>query len=72
MKTIKLMFTSSLGKNFNVSMNYASPELTGEGGGATVQAAIDALMLQQPFETTLVESRGAEMVEKTVTPIVLA
>jgi len=70
LKTIKLKFLTDAGKAFSVSMNYADPALAEEGGAALVQAAMDALMLQQPFGVTLAATDGAELIDRTVVDIV--
>ena len=70
MKTIKLKFLTDAGKSFSVGMNYADPALAEEGGAALVQAAMDALMLQQPFGVTLAATDGAELIDRTVVDIV--
>ncbi len=66
MKTIKLKFLTDAGKPFNVSMNYADPALLEEGGDVAVEAAMDALIAQQPFGVTLVSAEGAELIDRTV------
>jgi hypothetical protein len=71
MKTIKLKFLTDAGREFNVNMNYADPTLTEEGGAAKVQAAMDALIAQQPFGVTLASADGAELIDRTVVDIVL-
>ena len=53
MKTVKLKFMTDAGKQFTVSMNYASPALLEEGGKALIDAAMAALMTNQPFGVTL-------------------
>jgi len=51
-------------------MNYADPALAEEGGAALVQAAMDALMLQQPFGVTLASADGAELIDRTVVELI--
>lgn len=46
MKTIRMKFITEAGKNFYVSMDYASPELSGAAGAAKVQAAADLILEQ--------------------------
>ena len=70
MKTVKLKFLTDAGKAFSVSMNYADPALAEARGAALVQAAVDALMLQQPFGVTLAATDGAELIDRTVVDIV--
>ena len=53
MNTIKLTFVAGAGKSFPVSMNYADPELTGAEGTAKLQAAVAAVIAQQPFEAVV-------------------
>ena len=72
MKTIKLTFVTDAGKSFPVSMNYADPELTGTEGVAKVQAAVAAVIAQQPYEATIASCEKAELIERTSTEIALA
>lgn len=69
MNTIRLKFTSDIGKAFNVSLNYANPALKLTENKPTVQAAVDTLLLQQPFVVQLASSDGAQFIEKTVTEL---
>ena len=72
MKTVKLKFMTDAGKQFTVSMNYASPALLEEGGKALIDAAMAALMTNQPFGVTLAVKNGAEVVDSNVTVIDIA
>lgn len=69
MKSIQMQFVTSLGKSHTVTLNYASPALLEEGGRDTVQAAVDTLIAQQPFNVTLASCKSADVIERTVTPI---
>ena len=66
MNTIKLKFLTDAGKPFSVSMNYADPALLEEGGDVEVEAAMDALIAQQPFGVTLASAEGAELIDRNV------
>ena len=70
MKTIKLKFLTDAGKAFNVSMNYADPALLEEGGDVTIEAAMAALIAQQPFGVTLASADGAELIDRTVVDLI--
>ena len=71
MKTIRMKFITEAGKNFYVSMDCASPELSGAAGAAKVRAAADLILEQQPFDVTLVSCESAELIERTSTEIEL-
>jgi hypothetical protein len=47
-------------------MNYADPALLEEGGDVEVEAAMDALIAQQPFGVTLASAEGAELIDRNV------
>ena len=68
-KSIKMYFMLDSGKSLTVSLSNASTAITEEGGTALVDAAMDALMANQPFNATLAAKRGAELVDTTVTVI---
>lgn len=70
MKTIRLKFTTSVGKPYSVSVNYADPALETEPGRALVQNAADAIMQQQPFNVTLAKFDGAELIDRSVNVVI--
>ena len=70
MKTVKLKFITDAGKNFNLSLNYASEALSGAGAAELVNTAMDALISQQPFIQKLASKNGAELINRNVKTIV--
>ncbi len=72
MKTVKLKFMTDAGKSFSVSLNYAAPALLEEGGKALIDAAAEAIMVNQPFNVTLAAKKGAEVIDTTVTAFAAA
>lgn len=70
MKTVRIKFTTAAGKPYSVNLNYADPKLETEEGKAAVQTAIEAIMEHQPFNAVLVESRGADIVDRQVTEVI--
>ena len=71
MKSIKMKFITEAGKSLYVTMNYAAPALAEEGGAAKVQAAVDAIMAQQPFAQVVAKCESAELIDRNVTEVVL-
>lgn len=70
MKTVRMKFTTAAGKPYSVNLNYADPKLETEEGKVFVQAAINAIMKHQPFNAELVESKGADIVDRQVKEVV--
>lgn len=71
MKSIRLKYKTDMGKDFTFSMNYADPTLADEGGEARVQAAMDEILVKQPFNVTLESCYGAELIDRVVTEILI-
>jgi len=69
-KSVKLKFRTDAGKDYSLTMAYADPALAETGGAAKVQAALDAVIAQQPFTVTIASSRGAELIDRTVTDLI--
>jgi len=69
MKTIRLKFTTSVGKPYGVSINYAKPSLDTEEGRKLVQNAAEAIMRHQPFIFELAGFKGAELIDRNVTTV---
>jgi hypothetical protein len=70
MKTVRMKFKDDKGKDFAISLNYASPELEGPEGAERAKKAAEALIEVQPFGVTLAECTGVEVVDRNVTQIV--
>lgn len=69
MKTIRLKFKGSDGKNFTLSMGHPKTALTEEGGKQIVKDAVDKLIEKQPLNRTITECLGVEVINKTVEKI---
>ena len=65
MKTLRMKFSTDLGKTFVVSMNYAKDSITALEADAAMQAILD----NEIFAEDLVGIAGAELVDRTVTTI---
>ena len=65
MKTIRMKFLSDAGKTFTLSMNYARDDIT----ALEAEEAMDAVIDGDIFDQTLVSIAGAELVDRTVTPL---
>ena len=66
MKTLRMEFKTSEEKNFVVSLPYAKDGLT----AAAVTTAMNALVTQDIFVTALTGIEGADVIDRTETPIV--
>lgn len=69
MKTIRMKFTTAVGKPYSFSLNYADPALDSAEGRMLVQDAADAIMRAQPFGVALAKFDGAELIDRTVTAV---
>ena len=65
MKTLRMKFTTDLGKSFVVSLNYAREDVTATQVENAMQAAIDGDI----FDSVIASIAGAELVDRTVTEL---
>ncbi|MGI6783501.1 MAG: DUF2922 domain-containing protein [Aminivibrio sp.] len=65
MKTIRMKFLTDAGKTFTLSMNNAREDITALEAEEAMEAVIDGDI----FDQTLVSIAGAELVDRTVTPL---
>ena len=66
MKTLRMEFSTPEGKNFLVSLPNVKDGLT----AGAVQTAMDALVAQNVFTSTLEAVVGAEVVDRTATVLI--
>jgi hypothetical protein len=66
-----MKFTTDAGKEYMVRLNYAAPSLLEAGGKAKVDEAAAAMTAQQPFAINLESYNGADVVERTVTEVLV-
>lgn len=67
-RTITMKFQDDNSDTFSVSLGKVK-DLTDTAGGALVVAAMDAMMLKQPYTKTLVAKIGAFQTQTTKTDI---
>lgn len=69
--TLRITFsTANAGEQFQLSLNFAKPDLKNTGGLAAVQAAATAIIAQQPFDNVSLSTFvSADFIERTVTGI---
>ena len=65
MKTLRMKFATTEGKVFIVSLNYAKPTIT----AGQVETAMEAMIANDFFAENFAGLSGADLVDRTVTPL---
>lgn len=68
---LKIKFITEAGKSFTVNIAYANPALLEEGGDAKVQAVVNYILQNQPFDITLDSVDSAKFVATTETDVIV-
>ena len=65
MKTLRMKFATTEGSTFTISLNYAREDLT----SGEVETAMESLLDQGVFAEGLAGLSGADIVDRTTTPL---
>ena len=65
MKTLRMKFATTEGKEFTVSLNYAKETIT----AGQVETAMEAMIDNDFFAEGFAGLSGADLVDRTVTPL---
>lgn len=65
MKTLRMKFATTEGSTFTLSLNYAREDLT----SGEVETAMESLLDQEVFAEGLAGLSGADLVDRTTTPL---
>ena len=65
MKTLRMKFATTEGSTFTISLNYARADLT----SGEVETAMESLLDQGVFAEGLAGLSGADIVDRTTTPL---
>ena len=65
MKTLRMKFATTEGKTFTISLNYAREDLT----AGEVETAMESMLDEELFAEGLAGLSGADLVDRTVTPL---
>lgn len=66
---LKIKFITEAGKSFTLNIAYADPTLLEVGGDAKVQAVVNYVLANQPFDVTLDSVDSAKFVAMTETDV---
>lgn len=65
MKTLRMKFATTEGSTFTISLNYARADLT----SGEVETAMESLLDEEVFAEGLAGLSGADIVDRTTTPL---
>ena len=66
MKTLRMKFATDEGKTFTISLNYARDDLE----ASAVETAMESFLNNEIFAEGLAGISGADLVDRTVTPLI--
>lgn len=65
MRSVRLKFITESDKPYGISLKYAAEDLASAQGTERIKRAMDALINSSVLVTTLKETAGAELIERT-------